>query len=459
MGDDRNRSPCAAGPVRRTGASATGRAVLLAGTALVVVAVLAVAVPRERPDLVRAPAATASATASGAVEVLDLPTRGSLSGDASFLAGVLRLSWAAPESTVGPGIPDPPPETRRVAFAGEVPGGRWALVVGANALVPGVPPRPSDGRHGEHLAAAWFTGPPGASAEQLELRTVPRGVLPDQPAALVDPATGALVVVTAPGDVVEVSASPEVSAEGIALRTFRRVPAEAGVAVVALPPNDLLMTAVSYRVLRGGSEVVRTKPEPYPPRSPLLASVEYRRGLPPPAGQAVARRAATSVLARLGLPRAQVQATAEWVGDMPGPGGATGPAAVVTVRVPSGAVVVTAGWDLPAADGGRAGTRCSLAIQPAGYPTDRRVHAVRCVVEAVPRNSPARTTLVVVGPPQVALVRTHDHHGTFLTQHPAPGGVVVAPFPDGTATVEAVTGGGVSLGRWRLLGQVADFGS
>ncbi|MFW3169684.1 hypothetical protein [Geodermatophilus sp. CPCC 206100] len=416
-----------------------------------------------RPDAGPPPAGTGAPQAAAgpaegtpsAPDVLGTATRGSLAGDAAFLEGVLRRPWTVPESTVGPGIPDAPPETRRVVFAGDVPGGRWALVVGANSLAPGVPPDPPD----RDLAVVWFGGPPGAPPEQMALRTVPHHAPADLPVAFADPGLGVLVVVAAPGDDVEVSARPDIAGDGSATRRFDPVAAPDGVAVAVLPPNDLPTTATVYRVSRGGDPVVQTRPELDPAAPAARPPIRYPRGAPSPAGERVAERIATHVLARLGLPGAAVDVTAQWVGDVSGPGPETGPAAVVTVTVPSGAVVVSAAWDLPSADGSPVRSECALTIRPAGPPADRRVHAVACDLFDGTAAGPRRSSLIVVGPPTVATVRAHGAGGDFLVEHPAADGVLVAPFPRGTATVEAITAGGVSLGRVPLLGRAADFGS
>jgi hypothetical protein len=54
----------------------------------------------------------------------DGPARGSLAGDAAFVEAVRQLSWSDP----GARAAAPPPAGSQVLFAGDVPGGRWALV-------------------------------------------------------------------------------------------------------------------------------------------------------------------------------------------------------------------------------------------------------------------------------------------------------------------------------------------
>jgi hypothetical protein len=81
-----------------------------------------------------------------------------------------------------------------------------------------------------------------------------------------------------------------------------------------------------------------------------------------------------------------------------------------------------------------------------------------CEVVDHTTGAPMNTSLVVVGPPEVALIRTYAADRTFLAEHAAVGGILVAPLPLGTDTVEAVTAAGVTLGRVELLRHAVDFG-
>jgi hypothetical protein len=185
--------------------------------------------------------------------------------------------------------------------------------------------------------------------------------------------------------------------------------------------------------------------------------IEYPRGRPGELGDQAARFAATNVLGELGVSTAQVTVSAPWVGTLPN--GGDGQAAVVTVTLPSGAVVVTAQWLLPQQpDGSYTGHLCGQAILPAGSPAQRRVHALSCEVVDGTTGAPMSTDLLVVGPPEVALIRTYDVDRVFLSEHTAQDGVLAVPMPLGTETVEAVTAGGVTLGRVDLLGNAVDFG-
>jgi hypothetical protein len=395
------------------------------------------------------------------------PTRGSLAGDDAFLDGVKALPWAADppvraaDGTILYYLPDPPVESRTVVWAGDVPGGRWALVVGGTsaeaAEAAGVP---SDVVPNDARAAAWFTGPPGATAEQMTLANEPSSIATDWPVALTDPRNGVLVVVAAPGDSVEVSQRPMIDAEGRTSREWRPVETVDGVAVTRVSPFPRPYDgSTSYRVLRDGRLEARDMPWSifYEDLADQPLPIEYPRGRPGELGEQAARFAVATVLGELGLSTAQVTVAAPWVGGIPSSG--VGEAAIVTVTLPSGAVVVTSQWLMPEEpDGSYTGGYCGQAVLPAGPPVERRVHAVACEVIDRSTGAPLTTNLVVVGPPEVALIRTYDGDRVFLSEHSVRDGVLVVPMPLGTEAVEAVTGGGVTLGRVDLLGHAVDFG-
>ena len=64
------------------------------------------------------------------------------------------------------------------------------------------------------------------------MRLLSARVAPDpaEPVSVTDPATGALVVVAAPGDGIRVSARPTVDVDGSVYRSFWDVPTSRGVA-------------------------------------------------------------------------------------------------------------------------------------------------------------------------------------------------------------------------------------
>jgi hypothetical protein len=402
------------------------------------------------------PAASGSAGAPDG-NLYDGPPRGSLADDGAFVDGVRALPWSVTGDPTGPEVPV---ADRQVVFAGDVPGGRWALVVAARGSVVDPADLPGDVSTGPDLLdAVWFIGPPDAGADQLSPAAYPGPLKAAWPTALLDQATGVLVVVVSREDGIEVSDRPEVAADGSTSREFREVETTDGVAVVRLgTTGSTAGTSAVYRVVREATATsitpwtttVLDAPKPAP-------DIGYPRGEPEEAGRSAAAYAAERVISELGLPPDELEVTAQWVGDVPARG--PGQAAVVTVTLPNGAVVVDGQWLLPAqVDGSVQGADCGRAGLPAGAPAARRVYALVCEVVDDTSGAPMQTSLVVVAPPDVVLVRTYDADGSFLSEHPAQDGVVVSRLPIGTATVEAVTRGGISLGRAGLLGGTARFG-
>lgn len=396
----------------------------------------------------------ASAVVADARPLLTGPPRGPLAADTGFVDAVRLLPWGADP------MPDPPLETRWVTFAGDVPGARWALVVTIG------PQRAAAHRLGPApVVTAWFGGPPGVRADQMSLQAPPAARPADAPAALLDQRTGTLLVVAAPGDVVEVSERPEIAEDGSVSRAWRRIEVSDGIALARLRPSDVPVNgAVIYRVQRGGRTVARGAPETIGdrPGAPLPVAVTSPRGPPSPAAARAVHRTAEQLLAHLGPAPHEVAVTAVWTGGVPGPGPASGEAVVVAVTLPSGAVVVDGEWLLPvtspSGDYVQRGD-CGLDVLPAGPPVEQRVLPLACDVVDGHGGAPVRTFLVVVTPPPVRLVRVYDSQDHWLAEQPVVGGVVVTPLPLGAATVEAVTAGGIGLGRVALLARGVDFGT
>ena len=170
------------------------RAQFRGGAAAVAVAAVVVAVPLVADGEPAGSVAAVAEEAPADADVLGGPTRGSLAGDAEFVAAVRQLSWSDPGGVAA----DPAPAASQVLFAGDVPGGRWALV--SRPLT--VPPPLMDDDELERqlgtgaLAHAWFTGPPDADPEEMRLRGAPVVSEPGSPTALWDLATGTLAVVS-----------------------------------------------------------------------------------------------------------------------------------------------------------------------------------------------------------------------------------------------------------------------
>ena len=392
-------------------------------------------------------------------DVLVGPTRGSLAGDAAFLDGVRRLPWTS-GSTVpasgdpaDPGTPDAPLDSRRVLFAGDVAGGRWALVVGENDARPSAPydapERQTDLGAISSVAAAWFTGPAGAAADQLTLAGVPRGVPTDQPLSLLDPATGALVLVVAPGDTVEVSDRPEVAADGSVSRSWRTVDAADGVAVVALRPG-LTAPAVSYRVTRQGVPSDPRSPDGYTAGElpePALDVVRLRPAPPASPADRMTDHELRSVLDTTGLTAADVDVTVVWSGDVPAPRGASARLTLLAATLPSGAtyLVTPLGVVRPGVEGA-GGTLCGSGLRPAGPPVAEQTYAVQCAVTDMTEHSPTLRSLLVVAP-GAASVRLSDRDGGELGSGPVTDGVaLLAPSAEVT-TVAVLDAAGTVLTR------------
>ncbi len=384
------------------------------------------------------------------VHVYDLPTRGSLADDAAFLAGLLELPWESDVLAEFGGPPVPTPTSRRVLFAGDVPGGRWALLVGRHDVADanGGPWGP-DGR-----MQAWFTGPVGAAPEEMTLSSYPYGIAPEMTPALMDPESGTLVVVAAPGDDIQVSAGSVIEADGSRSREFETVTTTDGVGVTRLDPAGAhVLWSVVYDVSRDGTTVMNGSPEGVltsmtfePPRF----DIEWPRGRPASPGEAeVARQAAFGVLAALGLSADEAEIVARWSGPVPGV--EAGTLAVVTVTVPSGAQVVTVQWWIADDANGSMGGECGLEIRPVTAPVEQRLLAAGCDIYGADGRS-GGPVLVALAPPGVASVRLYGSNGTFAGEEPVTDGVLVTPLPQHLGKVEGVTAEGVLLGRTELLG-------
>ncbi|UOY02056.1 hypothetical protein [Blastococcus sp. PRF04-17] len=298
-------------------------------------------------------------------DVFDRPTRGSLAADEAFLEALRAVPWLDP-ATASPDAVDSPVDGRHVVFAGDVPSGRWAFLVGRPVVIP-AQPWGGGSTHGT-MAAVWLTGPSGASADQMRPATEPTTLEAGWPSALLDPDAGLLVVVAAQDDVVEVSERPEIAADGSISREFRPVRTDEGIAVVRLTERGLPFGgALAFRARNGGPDG-----EPMSSWSMTVldgtwgeVAIDYPRGTPDATGRQAAEYAAERVLREVGLPREDVEVAAQWVGSVPAEG--SGQAAVVTVTVPSGAVILESHWLLPApGDGPVQGADCGRAVLPAG---------------------------------------------------------------------------------------------
>ena len=398
--------------------------------------------------------ATASRTpAARDVDISDLATRGSLAGDAAFLAGLRELPWTDEVSTDFPIDMPTVPDSRRVLFAGDVPGGRWGLLVAQPDPVeasedPGVVTVTDE------LLMAWFVGPPGAAPEEMSLGSYPYGIAAGTVPALLDPRTGTMIVVGAPGDTVEVSPGVDIDADGQDSRTWIPAEMDEGIGVVQLDPTELPWTwATVFRVQRDGRETISSSPDGIivPIEDQLLdLGIEFPR-MPTEEERTAAEWAAQAVLSATGLSPDDAVMTAQAVVTPPDP--AAGGLALVTVEVPSGAVVVTAQWTRLTTEGITGGADCGMEVRPAGTAPEDSVLAAQCELWDPVDGRAAGSVLLVVAPPQVDRVRLYRGDSAFLAEHAMPDdGVLLVPRPEGMTDVEAVTPGGVLLGRTQPLG-------
>ncbi|MGY1858016.1 hypothetical protein [Modestobacter sp. SYSU DS0290] len=443
--------------------------------ALTAVAAAVAAVVVAAPTLLTGSPPTAVSSASPAMQrfgadVLAGPTRGSLAGDRAFVEGVRQLAWTTGDEPAAgngyPGVPDPPEETRWVVFAGDVAGGRWALVAGENTARPqppyDAPERQTDlGALGD-TAIAWFVGPPGATVEQMEL-VGPQPVDPSQPQALADGVTGALVVITAPGDEVAVSARPEVAADATVSRTWQPVDAPDGVAVVELPPNPTLSgysQALSFRVQRDGQEVLTSGPWSRWNPDAVAAEVPVTWLRDRPTASEVDRvleGRPQELLARTGASPEEAEVSVVWAGDVPSPMPEPAGVHLVTATLPSGASYTEALLHQAMADGSVAGTMCGTELRPAGPPLPEQTFVLRCDATDFSLDPEAVSSLVVVGPATAVTARALDADGAVVDEFPLTDGVAVVPAPDQVARVETVDATGRTVARTPVMGH-ADWG-
>ncbi|MBA3367121.1 MAG: hypothetical protein H0T99_00320 [Geodermatophilaceae bacterium] len=323
--------------------------------------------PQQSPAPI--PESTAEPTPS--VGIFDGPARGSLAGDADFLEAIRELPWEILEPIPSTSSqPAPPRESRRVVFAGDVPEGRWALVVAdySGPLVTEEPTEPADSTSGSSvppggetpdpsertrtpLSAVWYAGGAQATADQMELV---RGsvISSDLPESIYDPTTGALVVVAAPGDLIEVSQRPRLGSDGTVSRAFADVASDAGVASTSVEPQPFgrVRNAVQVRVSRAGVVLEERSPSSIFARDAPEAPAVGFEVLRPSSGRlgaderTRAQDLAAEILGSYGLRPAETAIQVSYSGPIGSLISAPADLVVVTVTFPSGAVVSRAQW-------------------------------------------------------------------------------------------------------------------
>jgi hypothetical protein len=359
------------------------------------------------------------------------PARGSLADDAAFVAGLLQPPGA------GPAVDEQefPLAGRTVVYAGDVAGQRWALVTAATG-------------DGATALVAWFTGPAGAAPAQLEPVSAPHLVARSEPAALLDPATGAVVVVAAPGDTVEVSARPEVTADGALVRTWEPAAVTDGVAVADVGARPGWWdSSVRLRVARGG-QATQVLPQwlAVPGTEPAVQVASLRPSPIPAADDPLVRDQAGQVLAQAGLVPEQVTFTSLWAGDVLTGSIGTTRVSLLAATMPSGGVYLHAATSLRMTGSATTGsstatTSCGSGALPAGRPIAERTVALLCG-----QTDLAPAHLLVAGPPQATTARLLAVGGAVLGEHPLQDGAAAVADAGAVATVEVLDAAGTVIG-------------
>ena len=360
-------------------------------------------------------------------EAYPVGPRGDLADDAAYVDGLLARDWYP-----SPEMPDPAPETRQVLFAGTVPGGVRALVSGWE-----------DGRR----TGLWLHGAAGAEPAELEPLGDPSPLADGEPISFLSTVdgSGALVVLAEPGDVVEVSSGAEVAADGSIVRApFEPVGNAEGLAVVdaaGLSPRSL-----AVRISRDGTVLSEG-----PAGSAILGGGSGPGDSVPPldgaAGDpdpALVQQLADGVLEELDLTPEQVDVDVLWGGPIGNANRPGAQAAVLTVGLPTGAVVAVGGFsDVQQPGGGDELTSivpCLRQVLPAG--TRLTAVAMRCDLYALEDGAALGSRLVVVPPSGAAQLRLVGVSGTVLDTRPVEGPAWVGAAPDGLGSVTALDGDG-----------------
>jgi hypothetical protein len=379
--------------------------------------------------------------------ILGWPTRGSLAGDEEWLDGLRLLDWELPPEQSGE-VPVPAAADRHVAYAGEVPDvaavtgeildgtpdGTVALVVGE-----------ADGR----VVAAWFTGDPGATPEQMQLAASPQPVARTAPLAYLGPAgptSDAIVrvVVAAPDATLERSAVPVVHADGTETVEYVPVPTTDGTFADLLHPYVAQTSQVQWRPSTG---------QP----AQILPTV----ALEDPAMRQVRPGEQLTEQYVLGEEKERIMYRYALLGGGPDPSPRTlvaGNAAdghratLIGLTFPSGA---TGAWlvDYTLVPDGWRSSVGRLPHAPAGTPLEERLIGVPVGEDRIALHAPPRAVRVEVLSAEGAVLGTVDlADGGYVGT--VPGGSF-APSTDGAAMIRALdsAGGTVAEGP---IDQVVD---
>ena len=371
-----------------------------------------------------------------------LPTRGSLAGDEAWLDEVAALDWELSDPDAwgtGLRVVNPPAETRRVAFADDVASGRVALVLGI-----------AD----RQVAHAWFTGPADADPGEMQLATLPGTVAPDSALILLDApgpdaAELSLVVVTEPGDAVDLGLTPVVDASGEVRNDRVDVDVEDGIATVELDlPEPFWRVGGDIRVRReNGSdrstsmaESARLRGDGTPAELMPRATAEDPRGLADRTDREASEWSVGSTLASYGLTAGQARPTLLAAGQLGPRVGQYGE--LYGLTHPSGATMT---WLISYSPGNRAAgvtTTTFPAVPAAAGPLLEQVVAVQAMAG------------VVVSAPAGAQAQVLDADGRLLVTVPLEQGAGTAPYngQQEAASVRILDGAGNVLTERGMTG-------
>jgi hypothetical protein len=390
---------------------------LVLAAAVVAVAAVFVAVPRIGQFLLDGDGGPASPPRLHTPSLYDVPTRGSLAGDQAWVKGVAALDWAG--DTAGPDDApiDIPVADRHVAFAGEVPGGRTAYVLGES---------------GRRLVAAWFIGPEGAEPAQMTPATGLYTVDDGYPDALWDVTPGGdgvLVAVGQPGDSLSYMAGMDITDDGHFREVWRALETEDGVAVATVPWSP---SGYGASQVRAGTDkpVYVSATDRALEREPALVRPADPRGLLDRLNPDHVNLAVVSLASTFGMPSAALDPVLLWAGRNGEQ--ASDSSLIVGVTLPSGATAVSVVSYRPFAGGQVSEVNYQVVAAPQGPGTallDRTIAV------------PTLEGIVVVGPRSGVRAEALEN-GEVVTAFPLDdgGGATVLPeqtYPDTVRVLDA----------------------